>query len=58
MCHPGYPDAELERLDTVVERRREELAVLLAAPRLRELIWHISDRDENGFPIWPGHDAP
>jgi hypothetical protein len=54
MCHPGYPDSELENLDAVRERRRDELAAILAAPGLPEMIWHAGARDESGFPLWPG----
>lgn len=44
MCHPGYPDAGLAELDTVVERRHHELDALFAAPRLDEAIWHPDPR--------------
>jgi predicted glycoside hydrolase/deacetylase ChbG (UPF0249 family) len=42
MCHPGHPDAELERLDPVVTRRGMEYEVLMREPDLPELIWHAS----------------
>jgi predicted glycoside hydrolase/deacetylase ChbG (UPF0249 family) len=54
MCHPGYPDAELATLDAVVVRRRDELDVMQEFAGLPELIWHVRERDVNGFPIWPG----
>jgi len=53
MCHPGHPDAELKRLDRLVERRRHELVYLLEASGLPEAIWHLSARDETGRPLWP-----
>jgi chitin disaccharide deacetylase len=56
MCHPGYPDAELKRLDPLVERRRDELVYLLEAPCLPEAIWHLRARDETGRPFWPKID--
>jgi len=52
MCHPGYADAELSRLDPVVARRREELRCLLAAPALEERIWHVGPRQENRLRAW------
>ena len=36
MCHPGYVDAELKRLDPVVDTRERELAFLLS-PAFREI---------------------
>ena len=53
MCHPGYPDAELERLDPLGARRRDELDFILVAPGLRENIWHMT-RDASDRPLWPG----
>lgn len=38
MCHPGHVDAELSTLDPVVERREDELAVLMAYPGLEAMI--------------------
>ncbi len=37
MCHPGYVDDELRRMDPVVETRAKELAYL-ASPRFGELL--------------------
>lgn len=51
MCHPGYPDAELQRIDPVVERRRDELDALLAAPDLPARIWH-PHRTGSGDILW------
>lgn len=34
MCHPGYPDDELARSDSLVSRRRTELDTLLTDPDL------------------------
>lgn len=34
MCHPGYPDDELARLDSLVSRRRTELETLRTDPDL------------------------
>ncbi len=47
MCHPGYPDAELETLDPLVDRRRDELRFLLAAAGLADRIWRMGDRQED-----------
>jgi predicted glycoside hydrolase/deacetylase ChbG (UPF0249 family) len=41
MCHPGYADAALAELDTVVARRHQELDALFAMPRLDEAVWHV-----------------
>jgi hypothetical protein len=56
MCHPGYPDAELEGLDDVRERRRDELQSILQLPGLPEMIWQGGQRDENGRALWPRRD--
>ena len=56
MCHPGYPDDELRRLDPVVERRREELEALNATVGLCEAIWHVARPDGIAYPMWPGAD--
>ena len=39
MCHPGHPDAELAKLDAVVERRRMEYDALMRDVTLPERIW-------------------
>lgn len=52
MCHPGYVDSELSRLDPVVTRRREELRCLLSAPELETRIWHMSSRAECRLQSW------
>lgn len=52
MCHPGYPDQALAELDPVVERRRNELDALFAAPRLDEAIWHVEPRPDRAPVDW------
>jgi predicted glycoside hydrolase/deacetylase ChbG (UPF0249 family) len=52
MCHPGYPDAELEQLNGLVNRRRLELEVLLRSPGLPDRIWH-PPRGADGSITWP-----
>lgn len=54
MCHPGYPDEELERLDPVVARRRAELDALKTMPDLARIIWHPSRMSPAGSIAWPG----
>lgn len=44
MCHPGHADEELATLDPVVGRREDELAALMAYPRLDAMIVHASVR--------------
>lgn len=51
MCHPGYPDEELARIDPVVDRRKAELEVLRSHPELPSLIRH-PHRDEAGRIRW------
>ncbi len=51
MCHPGYPDAELQRIDPVVERRRDELDALFGAPDLPSRIWR-PHRTGSGDILW------
>lgn len=54
MCHPGYPDPQLARLDPVVARRRDELVALRKAPDLPKRIWHVGDRSgDDGGLAWP-----
>ena len=50
MCHPGHPDEELRRIEPVVERRAQELAVLRDNPELLRRIWR-PDRTSAGAPI-------
>lgn len=52
MCHPGYPDAALAELDTVVERRHQELDAIFAARRLDEAIWHVRGRADRAPVDW------
>jgi chitin disaccharide deacetylase len=60
MCHPGYPDAELARLDPVVGRRKAELEALRDMPSLPARLWRpIRSCDDTGL-RWPSvseHDA-
>jgi len=53
MCHPGYADAELTRMDKVVGRRRHELDALKALSALDKMIWHPLRSDADGMPAWP-----
>ena len=39
MCHPGHPDAELAKLDAVVDRRRMEYDALMRDVTLPERLW-------------------
>ena len=58
MCHPGYADATLAELDSVVVRRRQELDAIFAAPHLDEAIWHVSRRADGPQVDWqPGLPA-
>ena len=52
MCHPGDPDEELRRLDPVVERRGQELAVLRDNPELRGRIWRPDRGPAGGSIDW------
>ncbi len=52
MCHPGYPDAALAELDSVVERRHHELDALFAMPRLDNAIWHVEARADRAPVDW------
>lgn len=56
MCHPGYPDEELARIDPVVNRRKDELDVLRSHPELPCLIRHLQ-RDEAGQIRWGAADG-
>ena len=57
MCHPGYVDAELSRLDPVVIRRREELRGLLSLPELETRIWHMGPRSDGRLQSWAEGDG-
>jgi chitin disaccharide deacetylase len=53
MCHPGFPDAELERLDPHTTRRQIEFDVLMQANNPLALnAWH-SRRTKSSSIIWP-----
>ena len=58
MCHPGYPDAELARLDPHTERRRQEMDALLATDGLVEAIWHVDRQRARAEPMWPATRLP
>jgi chitin disaccharide deacetylase len=47
MCHPGFSDAELQRLDPVVSRRDQEHEALMTFADLPARIWH-PDRSADG----------
>ncbi len=51
MCHPGFPDPELARIDTLVVRRRAELEALRDHPELPGRI-RRPQRNENGRISW------
>jgi len=53
MCHPGHPDADLARIDTIVARRRMEYDVLMRDPSLPERIWRPSRRPDGPPIAWP-----
>jgi chitin disaccharide deacetylase len=57
MCHPGYPDAELARLDPVVARRRAELEALREAPDLPARLWRPFRTCANSELQWPNGGA-
>lgn len=52
MCHPGYPDADLARLDPVTARRQFEYDALMGASPLSHMIWHPA-RSPAGVIQWP-----
>ena len=57
MCHPGYADAALAALDTVVERRQQEHDGLMQLDALPQRIWHAK-RTVDGAPIdWTKTDV-
>ncbi len=51
MCHPGYVDAEIALYDSVVERREDERATMMAMP-LESIIWHPQRNQDNGRISW------
>jgi hypothetical protein len=53
MCHPGYSDGELARLDGILARRRHELEALLRMPALDKSIWHPLRSAADRMPAWP-----
>ncbi len=53
MCHPGHPDAELARLDPVVDRRRMEYEALMREASLPSLIWRPSRKADGPSLAWP-----
>jgi predicted glycoside hydrolase/deacetylase ChbG (UPF0249 family) len=57
MCHPGYPDAELARLDPVVARRRAELEALREAPDLPARLWRPFRTCADSELQWPNGGA-
>jgi predicted glycoside hydrolase/deacetylase ChbG (UPF0249 family) len=50
MCHPGHPDAELAKLDAVVDRRRMEYDALMRDVTLPERLWRPA-RSADGPPV-------
>ncbi len=52
MCHPGHPDADLEAVDPVVERRRMEYEALMRDVSLPERIWRPSRRADGPIVDW------
>jgi predicted glycoside hydrolase/deacetylase ChbG (UPF0249 family) len=50
MCHPGFPDAELARLDPVTERRQREYEVLMGPSPFAGRLWR-PQRAVDGAPI-------
>ncbi len=56
MCHPGYADEELARIDKLVARREVELAALFLVSDLPARIRHPS-RDATGHISWGAGNA-
>lgn len=54
MCHPGYPDTELERIDSLTSRRRAELETLRSDPDLPASLLK-PHRQEAGALSWREH---
>ncbi len=53
MCHPGFPDAELARLDPVTARRQQEHDALMDLAPPDAVIWHPQDtRIDRPVPNW------
>jgi predicted glycoside hydrolase/deacetylase ChbG (UPF0249 family) len=57
MCHPGYPDAELARIDPIVGRRMAELETLRDAPYLPAPLWHPNRSCDDRSLQWPSVSA-
>ncbi len=53
MCHPGHADAELARVDPVVERRSMEYDHLMRDPQLPQLIWRPTRKTDGPALFWP-----
>lgn len=51
MCHPGYIDDKIALYDSVVERREDERAAMMAMP-LEHEIWHPVRNTTNGTIAW------
>ena len=53
MCHPGFPDEELARLDPVTARRQQEHDALMDLGPPDAVIWHPTDpRVDRAIPDW------
>jgi chitin disaccharide deacetylase len=53
MCHPGHADAELARVDAVVERRSMEYDHLMRDAQLPQLIWRPTRNTDGPALFWP-----
>jgi predicted glycoside hydrolase/deacetylase ChbG (UPF0249 family) len=53
MCHPGHADAELARIDSVVERRRMEYDHLMRDAALPDMIWRPVRKTDGPVLFWP-----
>jgi chitin disaccharide deacetylase len=52
MCHPGFPDAELARIDRITARRQMEFDALMGSSPLAARVWWPV-RASNGCIQWP-----
>jgi chitin disaccharide deacetylase len=52
MCHPGFPDTELARIDPITTRRQMEFDALMGASPLATRVWR-PERASNGVIHWP-----
>ena len=52
MCHPGFPDAELARIDPITTRRQTEFDVLMRQPPVMLNVWRPV-RSPSGAVLWP-----